>query len=136
MMHRQRGLAYGGSIGAVFPALNEQGDVHYVQTRYLNPGTGPKYDNPAASLATNPRLAWSRSVGNPEAGHLVVCEGIPDASTAAGLGHLSVAILGSQSPDHSIAARSPVGQPPTALTSSQLSTTTRQAEASANGCTP
>ena len=44
MMQRQRGLAYGGSIGAVFPALNEQGDVHYVQTRYLEPGDGPKYD--------------------------------------------------------------------------------------------
>jgi hypothetical protein len=54
MMHRQRGLPYGGSLGAVFPALNEVGDVHYVQTRYLNPGNGPKYDNPAASLGSNP----------------------------------------------------------------------------------
>jgi hypothetical protein len=99
MMQRQRGLAYGGSIAAVFPALNEQGDVHYVQTRYLNPGTGPKYDNPAASLAANPRLAWTKSVGGGISGRLVVCEGIPDALTAARLGHQSVGTLGSQACD-------------------------------------
>ena len=96
MMHRQHGLAHGSSIGAVFPALNEQGDIHYVQTRYLTPGTGPKYDNPAASLAKNPRLAWARPVEK-AVGPLVVCEGIPDALTAASLGMASVAVLGSQS---------------------------------------
>jgi hypothetical protein len=94
MMQRQRGLAYGGSVGAVFPAMNEHGDVHYVQTRYLNPGTGPKYDNPAAALATNPRLAWT---ANEMAGSkdCVLCEGIPDALTAASIGFRSIATLGS-----------------------------------------
>jgi hypothetical protein len=105
MMQRHRGLAYGGSIAAVFPALNEQGDVHYVQTRYLEPGTGPKYDNPSASLATNPRLAWARSVDTPIANLLVVCEGIPDGLTAAALGMRSVVTLGSQSCDKSAVDR-------------------------------
>lgn len=35
----------------------------------------------------------------------VVCEGIPDALTAAQAGHISVGILGSRAPDHSVAAR-------------------------------
>ena len=103
MMQRHRGLPYGGSVGAVFPALNECGDVHYVQTRYLDPGDGPKYDNPAASLGHNPRLAWTREIGAPQAGSLIICEGIPDALTAAALGHHAVGILGSQSPDDSVA---------------------------------
>jgi hypothetical protein len=99
MMQRQRGLAYGGSIGAVFPALNEQGDVHYIQTRYLNPGTGPKYDNPAASLAPNPRLAWTSRALTYASNDCVLCEGIPDALTAAASGFRSIATLGSQSGD-------------------------------------
>jgi hypothetical protein len=105
MMQRQRGLAYGGSIAAVFPALNEQGDVHYVQTRYLNPGTGPKYDNPAAALAHNPRLGWSRGVHPTAADSLVVCEGIPDGLTAVALGMRSVATMGAQSCDQSVVRR-------------------------------
>lgn len=104
-MHRQRGLPYGGSTGAVFPALNEAGDVHYVQTRYLNPGEGPKYDNPAASLGANPRLGWTRTPHVERVGTLVVCEGIPDALTAAADGFVAVAILGSQAPDNSVADR-------------------------------
>ena len=103
MMQRQRGLAYGGSIGAVFPALNEQGAIHYVQTRYLNPGTGPKYDNPAASLGGNPRLAWTQLASAAQSALLVICEGIPDSLTAAALGHRSVAILGSQAPNQPLA---------------------------------
>jgi Toprim domain len=108
MMQRQRGLAYGGSIAAVFPALNEQGDVHYVQTRYLNPGSGPKYDNPAASVAANPRMAWTRPKESTQlttqAG-LVVCEGVPDALAAAGIGYKSVGILGSTVLDAVVVAR-------------------------------
>jgi Toprim-like len=102
MMQRQRGLAYGGSIAAVFPALNEDGELQYVQTRYLNPGTGPKYDNPSASLARNPRIAWTRSVDAAAANTLFVCEGIPDGLTAAALGRRSVATLGSQACDQSV----------------------------------
>ena len=103
MMQRQRGLPYGGSIGAVFPALDERGEVAYVQTRYLNPGSGPKYDNPAASLGHNPRLAWTQTVSPAQSNNLIVCEGVPDALTAAALGHRAVGILGSQVPDVSVA---------------------------------
>jgi hypothetical protein len=99
MMQRQRGLAYGGSIAAVFPALNEEGDVHYVQTRYLNPGTGAKYDNPSATLATNPRLAWTAVEKVGESTDCVLCEGIPDALTAAAIGFRSIATLGSNAGD-------------------------------------
>jgi hypothetical protein len=105
MMQRRRGLAYGGSIAAVFPALNQHGDVHYVQTRYLNPGTGPKYDNPSALLATNPRLAWARTVDLTVGTQLIVCEGIPDALTAAGMGVRSVGTLGSQATDETSVRR-------------------------------
>ena len=105
MMQRHRGLAYGGSIAAVFPALNEQGDVHYVQTRYLNPGTGPKYDNPSASLATNPRLAWAASAVPISNTDCILCEGIPDALTAARFGFPSIATLGSHALDVSEVAR-------------------------------
>jgi DNA primase len=105
MMQRQRGLPYGGGLGAVFPALDERGEVAYVQTRYLEPGDGPKYDNPAGHLGTNPRLAWTRSVGPERVGQLIVCEGVPDTLTAAGAGYQAVAILGSQAPDHGVAYR-------------------------------
>lgn len=105
MMRRRRGLPYGNSIAAVFPALDPDGEVSYLQARYLDPGDGPKYDNPAGSLGSNPRLAWARTVRPPQPGLLVICEGIPDALTAAQEGFRSTAILGSQAPDHSLATR-------------------------------
>jgi hypothetical protein len=94
MMRRQNGLAYGRSLAAVFPALNEISEVHYAQTRYLDPAGGPKYENPSANLGTNPRLAWARCVGEPRSNLLVVCEGIPDTLSGAALGHRSVGFLG------------------------------------------
>lgn len=105
MMHRQRGLPYGNSVAAVFPALDSDGQIQYLQARYLEPGDGPKYENPAASLGSNPRLAWTRTVGPARPGLLVVCEGIPDALTAAGAGFQAVAVLGSQAPNQSVANR-------------------------------
>lgn len=105
MMRRQRGLPYGNSIAAVLPALDPTGNVRYLQTRYLEPGGGPKYDNPAAALGSNPRVAWTRTDAPPRPGVLVVCEGIPDALTAAQAGYTATGILGSQSPDQSVAAR-------------------------------
>jgi hypothetical protein len=105
MMRRQRGLPYGNSIAAVLPALDPTGNVRYLQTRYLEPGDGPKYDNPAAALGSNPRLAWTRTERPPRPGVLVVCEGIPDALTAAQSGYTAAAVLGSQTPDQSVAAR-------------------------------
>lgn len=105
LLHRRRGLPYGASIGAVFPALDPAGRVRYLQTRYLEPGDGPKYDNPAARLGSNPRVAWTRTTCAPDADMLVVCEGIPDALTAAAVGLRSVAVLGSQAPDCSVSTR-------------------------------
>jgi DNA primase len=74
-----------------------------VQTRYLEPGDGPKYDNPAASLGANPRLGWTQAIGPAQPSQLIVCEGIPDALTAAGAGYEAVAVLGSQAPDYAVA---------------------------------
>lgn len=105
MMHRRRGLPYGNSTAAVFPVLNPDGQIQYLQARYLDPGSGPKYDNPASSLGSNPRLGWTRTVRSVRPGVLIVCEGIPDALTAADAGFRSAAILGSQAPDHSLANR-------------------------------
>lgn len=97
MLHRKRGLPYGGSIGATFPAMDEHGEITYVQTRYLKPGTGPKYDNPAASLATNPRLAWMNRATEVSENVLLICEGLPDGLSASGAGFEAVALLGAQS---------------------------------------
>ena len=105
MMRRQRGLPYGNSTAAVFPALDPTGNVRYLQARYLDPGGGPKYDNPAAALGSNPRLAWTQTEHPPRPGILAVCEGIPDALTAAQAGFSAAAVLGSQAPDQSVAAR-------------------------------
>lgn len=106
MMRRTRGLPYGATIAATFPALDETGGISYVQARYLDPGNGPKYDNPAGALGTNPRLAWAQTpTGRVRSGVLVVCEGTPDALTAAQAGYRAVGILGSQAPDLRVAAR-------------------------------
>ena len=64
-----------------------------------------KYDNPARSMGTNPRLAWTQTINDPGVGPLLVCEGIPDAWTAAQAGYASVGILGNQAPDASVARR-------------------------------
>jgi hypothetical protein len=106
MMRRTRGLPYGTSTAATFPALAPDGRLTYVQSRYIDPSGGSKYDNPAAALGTNPRLAWARPPrGHGRAGLLLVCEGIPDALTAAQAGYTAVGILGSQAPDRAVAAR-------------------------------
>ncbi|MBI2710231.1 MAG: toprim domain-containing protein [Actinobacteria bacterium] len=86
---------------AVFPVLAPDGTAVYVQARPLHPGSGPKYRNPRSALAANPRLAYTvpvpvrsgvRGSGGPRP--LVVCEGLPDALTAAHLGHAAVGVLG------------------------------------------
>jgi hypothetical protein len=106
LMRRTRGLPHGTTTAATFPVLAPDGHLTYVQTRYLEVGDGPRYDNPAAALGTNPRLAWTRPPrGRPRADLLLVCEGIPDALTAAQAGYAAVGILGSQAPDRTVAAR-------------------------------
>ena len=62
-------------------------------TRYLNPDTGPKYDNPASYLGSNPRVAWTIPVDDQPADVLVACEGIPDALTAAQAALMQAEIL-------------------------------------------
>jgi hypothetical protein len=106
VMPRRRGLPYGASLAAVLPALDPGGDIHYVQARYLEPVGSDKYDNPAGALGSNPRLAWTRTPqADPRPGVLLICEGIPDALTAAGAGYTAAGILGSQAPDERVATR-------------------------------
>lgn len=103
-LNRTKGLPSGQSVAATFPALGPDGAVTYVQTRYLQPRPdGPKYENPAARLGSNPRIAWTVPTGEQRSKVLVVCEGIPDALTAAQQGLNSVAILGAQAPDAKLA---------------------------------
>jgi Toprim-like len=105
LMHRTRGLPYGAGPAAVFPALDAAGNVAYVQARYLDPdAAGRKYDNPAASLAPHPRLAFPVA-SDQRAGVLLVCEGIPDALIATQAGYRGVALLGAHTPDESVAMR-------------------------------
>ncbi len=105
VMRRDRGLPYGAGLAAVLPALDPAARVVYVQARYLDPeSAGRKYDNPSASIAPHPRLAYPVPSG--ERGEtLLVCEGLPDALTASQVGFRSVALLGAQTPDESVAAR-------------------------------
>ena len=56
-------------------------------------------------LGANPRLAWTNAVGVERPGQLIVCEGIPDALTAAGAGYAAVAVLGSKAPGFEVAGR-------------------------------
>jgi DNA primase len=104
---RRYGLPKGTSPAATFPAQDASGAVTYVQTRYLDPGDRPKYDNPAARLGPNPRIAWTRvpAASTPRAGVLIVCEGIPDALTAAQAGYRAVALLGSHAANEHTADR-------------------------------
>jgi hypothetical protein len=105
LMARARGLPYGADLAAVFPAFDVAGTLAYVQARYLHPAqTGRKYDNPAAALAPNPRIAFPVPYGE-RAGVMLVCEGLPDALTATQAGYRSVAVLGANSPDAAVAAR-------------------------------
>jgi DNA primase len=104
-LHRRRGLPYGADVGAVLPALDPVGHVTYVQTRYLCPDrVGRKYDNPSAALAPHPRLAYPIPRGE-RGGVLLVCEGLPDAFTAAQAHYRAVALLGAHTPDDGVAAR-------------------------------
>ena len=105
-LRRARGIPYGAGVGATFPALDRSGQIRYVQTRALEPRPGyGKYDNPAASLAPNPRLTWAQPPHLRHPDQLVVCEGIPDALVAAQAGYQAVGLLGTNALDPTVAAR-------------------------------
>ena len=102
-LRRAAGLPRGGAA-AVLPALDLDGNVTYVQARYLEPVDGrPKYDNPAGRLAANPRLGWVNPATLFDRRHLVVCEGAVDALSIAGRGVPAVAVLGATYVDERVA---------------------------------
>lgn len=56
-------------------------------------------------LGSNPRLPWTRAPDPIDTNVLIVCEGMPDALTAAQARMPAVAILGNQAPDERVAGR-------------------------------
>ena len=105
LLPRQKGLPRGG-LAAVFPVLDGERRPTYLQARYLDPGgVGRRYDNPAERLAgPNPKMAAVHLVRRPRGRGVVVCEGLPDALTAAEHGLRAVAVLGVGVPDAELAA--------------------------------
>jgi hypothetical protein len=102
---RADGLPRGGP--AVVLPLLEPGSQRpiYLQARYLQP-RHRKYDNPATRLVpTSPRLGEVRlSTAPARTDVALICEGIPDALTAAQAGWRAVAVLGAGLPDERIAS--------------------------------
>jgi len=90
-LDRPYGLPRSGSA-AIFPVI-ESDAIVYFQARYLDPErVGRKYDNPHATVASNPRLAHLTTSAEPPA--VFVCEGLPDALTITQHGHDAVGVLG------------------------------------------
>jgi DNA primase len=105
-LRRPKGLPTGVGVAATFPAFDPSGNLTYVQARYLHPDdVGRKYDNPSAELAPHPRLAFPATTRPRDVSSLLVCEGLPDALTAAQAGFPAIALLGAHTPDESVAAR-------------------------------
>jgi len=89
---RAHGLPSRGA-GIVLPTFDRLGQLVYAQTRYFDPETaGRKYDNPSGKHATKPAVSWPRLLDS--SGHqTIVCEGVIDALTVAGVPMRSAAIL-------------------------------------------
>ena len=88
--------------GAVLPAVMGE-EATYAQARVLHPrGDGPRYLNPSADLARNPRLARFRPVEVDHA-EVIVTEGVIDALSANAMGYRSVAVLSAGYPDLAVA---------------------------------
>ena len=90
------------AAGIVLPAI-ENGHAVYAQLRVPHPQADrPRYLNPTADLATNPRLARARPVEtrHPE---VVVTEGAIDALSAAAAGYRAVAVLSATYGDEAVA---------------------------------
>jgi DNA primase len=89
-----------GWPAVVYPALDQTGRPSYFQARYLDPPPGRgKYDAPSSTYAANPRLAWTKEIGEPVDRMIVVCEGIPDSLVAAQAGFRAVGVLGTWAVD-------------------------------------
>ena len=108
VMPRASGLPRRGRA-VVFPVLTAEREPAYLQARYLDvKRAGRKYDNPADRLTPNPRVALvrtPRASATARGVALVVCEGLPDALTIAGVGHAAAAVLGAGLPDEAVARR-------------------------------
>ena len=90
------------ATGAVLPAIS-RGRAVYAQIRVPYPrGDGPRYLNPTADLAANPRLARVRPA-NCQRQEVIVTEGTIDALSAAAGGYRSVALLSATYGDEAVA---------------------------------
>lgn len=108
-LRRARGLPYRGP-GIVLPTFDRLGQLIYAQTRYFDPETaGRKYDNPSGKHATKPALSWPRLLDS-TGRQTIVCEGVIDALTVAGVPMRAVAILSAS--DSAQAARELSEGPP------------------------
>jgi hypothetical protein len=93
------------ALGAVFPVLDRSGRAVYAQLRPLKPAPA-KYLNPdTKAFGASPRLAVTATPHLDGGPVVLVCEGLPDALTAAGAHYRSAALLGAQSPDEAVAQR-------------------------------
>lgn len=103
VVDRAAGLPRRGA-GVVLPVLGPDDRAVYLQTRYLR-ADGHRYDNPSSALVgPSPRMSEMRLPAPAANGDVVlVCEGIPDALTAAQAGYRAVAVLGAGYPDDRVA---------------------------------
>ncbi len=104
-LDRVKGLPRGGAA-IVLPILSPDDRPTYLQARYLRPN-GRRYDNPSTDLVgSSPRFAETRVPTTTKlADAVIVCEGLPDALTAAQAGYRSIGVLGAAVPDEHLAHR-------------------------------
>jgi hypothetical protein len=103
-LERAKGLPRAGAA-IVLPVLGPDDRPVYLQARYLRPN-GRRYDNPASDLVgSSPRFAEARVPQARRDDLIVVCEGMPDALTAAQVGYRAVGVLGAALPDDHLCHR-------------------------------
>jgi hypothetical protein len=88
--------------GVVLP-VTVDGVAIYAQVRVPHPRPDrPRYLNPTADLAPNPRLARYRPPHHKDR-EVIITEGAIDALSAAAAGYRAVAVLSAGYPDHAVA---------------------------------
>lgn len=104
VLPRAKGLPYRGQA-VVFPVFHGS-TLTYLQVRYLG-HDDRRYENPSAKLfAHSPKVAEVRPVTKADPSpnsRVLICEGVPDALSAAQAGERTLAILGAGYPDAAIA---------------------------------